>query len=71
MTKTIKKRRAIQLKIADMMDDSVYTDITSEELLTKLKYNMELDPLLKANKHDVEEVQNIVQSLWHKIEEIK
>lgn len=66
-----KKREIVLIKTSEILDDLCYTDISIEDCLVKLKYNMELDPFLKNNQEDIKEIVNYVELLLKKIFDIK
>lgn len=70
--KTKKKKESLFLKVADVLDDMLYLGVNDkEEHYNKLRYSLELNPLLKGNEDDVDFVVASFRSMIERIENVE
>lgn len=65
-----KKKELFLLKISDLIDDMIYSGIKKEERDVRLRCNMELDPLLKSNKDDIDFIVRACSMIFNRIDDV-
>ena len=67
-----KKKEALFLKISDILDDILYLGIEDkEEHYNKLRYSLELNPLLKGNEDDIDFIVATFRSMIDRVENVQ